>query len=210
MIIAIDGPAASGKGTLSRRLAAHYGLPHLDTGLTFRAVAAAMLDAGTDLADAERATATAATLDLGQLDPARLSDHAIGEAASRIAVIPAVRTALLEAQRRFGRSGTGAVLDGRDIGTVVFPDADVKLYVIASARARAERRAAEMAGRGVPADVDAIEADLKLRDERDANRAVAPLKPAGDAVLLDTTDLDIEAAFRAAVRIIDSARAARV
>lgn len=210
MIIAIDGPAASGKGTLSRRLAAHYALPHLDTGLTFRAVAAALLDAGADLGDASRATAAAEAIDLGHLDPARLSDHAIGEAASRIAVIPSVRAALLAAQRRFGRSGAGAVLDGRDIGTVVFPDADVKLYVTASARARAERRAAEMAGRGVTADVDAIAADLALRDERDASRPVAPLKPADDAVLLDTTDLDIEAAFRAAVRIIDSARAARV
>ncbi len=208
MIIAIDGPAASGKGTLARRLAAHYALPHLDTGLTFRAVAAALLDAGTDLDDAAAAAAAADRIDLAALDPARLSDHRIGEAASRIAVIPAVRSALLAAQRRFGHTGAGAVLDGRDIGTVVFPDADVKLYVTASPRARAERRAAEMSGRGIPADVDAIAADLAQRDERDSNRPVAPLKPADDAVLLDTTNLDIEAAFRAAVGIIDEARSA--
>ena len=209
MIIAIDGPAASGKGTLARRLAAHYGLPHLDTGLTFRAVAASLLDSGNDLADADAATAAAERIDLGALDPARLSAHDIGEAASRIAVIPAVRDALLAAQRRFGRTGKGAVLDGRDIGTVVFPDADVKLYVLATPLARARRRAAEMAAKGQSADVDAIAADLALRDARDASRPIAPLKPADDAVLLDTTDLDIEAAFRAAVRIIDSKLAER-
>ncbi|MGH2342054.1 (d)CMP kinase [Segnochrobactraceae bacterium EtOH-i3] len=209
MIIAIDGPAASGKGTLARRLAAHYGLPHLDTGLTFRAVAASLLDSGADLADADAATAAAGRIDLSSLDPARLSAHDIGEAASRIAVVPAVRTELLAAQRRFGRTGKGAVLDGRDIGTVVFPDADVKLYVLATPQARARRRAAEMAAKGQSADVDAIAADLALRDARDANRPIAPLKPADDAVLLDTTDLDIEAAFRAAVRIIDSKLAER-
>ncbi len=203
MIIAIDGPAASGKGTLARRIAARYGLNHLDTGLTFRAVAAAMLEAGADLDDSEAAARTARAVDLGRLDRAALSHHAIGEAASRIAVVPAVRQALLEAQRAFAATPPGAVLDGRDIGTVVCPDADVKLYVTASPEVRARRRTDEMHARGQDADYAAVLDDLRLRDERDQNRAVAPLRPADDALLLDTTEFDIETAFQAAVDMID-------
>ncbi len=143
-VVAIDGPAASGKGTLARRLAKHFGLRHLDTGLTYRAVADRLLAAGADLDDEDAAVAAAATLDLGELDAKRLADHAIGEAASRVAVMPRLRTALREKQRAFACAPPGAVLDGRDIGTVVFPGAPAKLYVTASPETRARRRALEM------------------------------------------------------------------
>jgi cytidylate kinase len=206
MIIAIDGPAASGKGTLARRLADHYGLRHLDTGLTYRAVAAAMLAAGKSLDDVEAAVGFAKALDVDTLDADRLSAHEIGEAASRISVKPEVRAALTARQRAFAEVPPGAVLDGRDIGTVVCPDALAKLFVTADAETRAVRRAEELAERGQKADVSAILADLKRRDERDSNRAVAPLIRAPDAHLLDTTEMDIETAFRAAVDIIDRAR----
>jgi len=206
MIIAIDGPAASGKGTLARRLAEQYGLRHLDTGLTYRAVAAAMLDAGRSLDDVGAAVALAHQLDLAHLDAKRLAAHDIGEAASRVSVRPEVRAALTQMQRDFAQQPPGAVLDGRDIGTVVCPDALVKLYVTASAATRARRRVEELAEYGVAADEAAIRADLERRDERDMNRTVAPLRPAPDAVLLDTTEMDIEAAFRAAVEIIEGAR----
>ncbi|WP_321499904.1 (d)CMP kinase [Breoghania sp.] len=203
MIIAIDGPAASGKGTLARRLAEHFGLHHLDTGLTYRAAAAAMLTAGIALDDEDAASGVAARVDLSALDRAALSLHEVGEAASRIAVMPRVRKVLVEAQRRFGEQEPGAVLDGRDIGTVVCPDADVKLYVTASPQVRARRRTDELAGRGLDADYAEILADLQRRDERDTTRADSPLRPAADAHLLDTSEMDIETAFRKAVDIID-------
>ena len=209
MIIAIDGPAASGKGTLGKRLAAHYHLNHLDTGLTYRAVAAAMIASGQSLDDEAAAVATAQILDLRGIDSKKLADQAIGEAASRVAVFPAVRTALVELQRRFARLPPGAVLDGRDIGTVVCPDAHVKLYVTAEVGARARRRADEIALRGGHADLGAVRADIEQRDRRDMGRAVSPLRQAGDAYLLDTTEMDIETAFRAAVDIIEKARAGR-
>ena len=206
MIIAIDGPAASGKGTLARRLADHYGLNHLDTGLTYRAVAAALLEKGLPLDDEETAARVAGEVDLGALDRDALSLHEVGEAASKIAVMGRVRTALVKAQQRFARRDPGAVLDGRDIGTVVCPDADVKLFVEAAAEVRARRRTDEMAGRGKPADYAEVLADLERRDARDRARAVAPLKKAEDAHLLDTSDLDIETAFRKAVELIDRVR----
>ncbi|MEF2071268.1 (d)CMP kinase [Consotaella aegiceratis] len=203
LTIAIDGPAASGKGTLARRIAAAYDLDHLDTGLTYRAVAKALLDAGASLDDEAAAVRAARVLDLAALDPRVLSDHLIGEAASKVAVMPGVRSALVEAQRQFAGTGRGAVLDGRDIGTVVLPDASVKLYVTASAEARATRRHAEIAAAGGDASLDDVLADLRRRDERDMGRADSPLKPAADAHLLDTSEMDIEAAFRAACDLID-------
>lgn len=207
MIIAIDGPAASGKGTLARRLADHYGLRHLDTGLTYRAVAAALLARGLPLGDEAVAVATARNLDLSRLDRDVLSAHEIGEAASRIAVLPGLREELVQAQRRFAQEPPGAVLDGRDIGTVVCPDADVKLYVVASAAERARRRTQELLSKGQEAEYARVLADLERRDQRDAGRAVAPLKPADDADLLDTSEMDIETAFKAAVDIVDSVHA---
>ena len=205
LIIAIDGPAASGKGTLARRLAAHFGLRHLDTGLTYRAVAAALMRSGSGLTDGVAAQAAAATLDFSALDRKRLSAHGIGEAASKIAVLPALRRQLVEKQRAFAATPPGAVLDGRDIGTVVCPDAAAKLFVTASPEVRARRRAAEMRQRGAAVDEAAVLADLHRRDERDASRADSPLKPAADAHLLDTSEMTIEAAFRAAVDVVDRA-----
>lgn len=207
MIIAIDGPAASGKGTLARRLAAQYGLSHLDTGLTYRAVAAALLANGASLDDEAAAVAAAERLDLSALDRETLSAHAVGEAASRVAVMPALRAALVRVQRAFAETPPGAVLDGRDVGTVICPDASVKFFVTASAETRAKRRADELAGRGEPADVAAILADLVRRDERDAGRAASPMRPAADAVLLDTTAMTANEAFAAACGIVDRARA---
>ncbi|MCA1299840.1 (d)CMP kinase [Stappia indica] len=208
MIIAIDGPAASGKGTLARRIAAHYGLRHLDTGLTYRAVAAALLARGMPLGDEAVAIAAARNLDLGHLDRELLSSHEIGEAASRIAVLPGLREELVRLQRAFASEPPGAVLDGRDIGTVVCPDAAVKLYATASPTERAKRRTAELLSKGKEADLETVLADLQRRDARDSSRSVAPLKPAEDAHLLDTSEMDIETAFKAAVDIVDSVRAA--
>ena len=206
LTIAIDGPAASGKGTLARRLAAHYGLPHLDTGLTYRAVGHAMIRAGDALDDEAAAAARADTLDLGALDRDTLSVHEIGEAASRVAVMPAVRRALVEAQRRFAAGEPGAVLDGRDIGTVVLPRATVKLYVTASAEQRASRRYEEMRGRGrTDVTFDEVLADLHARDERDTGRADSPLRPADDAHLLDTTAMSISEALERAAAYVDAA-----
>jgi cytidylate kinase len=212
MIIAIDGPAASGKGTLGKRLAAHYGLRHLDTGLIYRAVAQALLDAGQGLDDRERAVAAARALDSTKFEEIRLKAHAVGEAASRVSAIPEVRAALLAFQRDFGRRAPGAVLDGRDIGTVIFPDADVKVFVTASPEVRARRRTIELRAAGGTQNTvneDEVLADILRRDERDTRRAAAPLKPAPDAHLLDTTHLDIDAAFRAAVDIVEAVRAGR-
>jgi cytidylate kinase len=209
LLVAIDGPAASGKGTLARRVAAHFGLRHLDTGLTYRAVAAALLEAGADLDDEAGAIAAADRLDLGALDAQQLSSHEIGEAASRVAVLPGLRQALVRRQREFALKPPGAVVDGRDIGTVVLADADAKVFVTADPATRARRRALEMAGRGDHIDEGEVLADLERRDARDAGRRDSPLKPAPDAFLLDTTDLDIEAAFRAAVDFIGRAIASR-
>jgi cytidylate kinase len=204
-VIAIDGPAASGKGTLARRLAEHFGLRHLDTGLTYRAVADRMLAEHADLGDEDAAVAAADALDFSHLDRARLSQHAIGEAASRVAIMPRLRRALRDKQRAFAAAPPGAVLDGRDIGTVVLPDASAKLFVTASPEVRARRRALEMneAGNHI-SEADVLE-DLKRRDARDMEREDSPLRPAPDAYLLDTTDKDIEAAFRAAVSYVSRA-----
>jgi CMP/dCMP kinase len=208
LIIAIDGPAASGKGTLARLIASEYGLAHLDTGLTYRAVAKAMLDQGLAL-DAERQAEDAArSIDLTKLDRSVLSAHAIGDAASKIAVYPEVRRILVEQQRAFSKSPNGAILDGRDIGTVVCPHAPVKFYVTASAEVRAKRRYDEIIHNGGGADFETILADVKRRDERDTGRADSPLRPASDAHLLDTSTMSIEAAFRAARAIIERFNAA--
>ena len=201
MIIAIDGPAASGKGTIARRLAAHYGLPHLDTGLLYRATAAALIAEDRDLYDEHAAVAAARGLGLTDFDDATLcARRQMGEAASVVAAMPGVRAALLEAQRAFAARPGGAVLDGRDIGTVVCPDADVKIFVTASATARAQRRALELIQRGEKADYEAILADIVRRDARNSGRAAAPLRPADDAVMLDTTHLGVEAAFAEALQ----------
>jgi cytidylate kinase len=204
-IIAIDGPAAAGKGTLSRQIADEYGFHHLDTGLTYRAAAKALLDAGLPLDNEQVAEKIAREVELGDLARDILSKHEIGEAASKIAVMPAVRRALVEAQRRFSEKAPGTVLDGRDIGTVVCPEAPVKLYVTASPEVRAKRRYEEIIGKGGTADFDAIFEDVKRRDERDMGRADSPLKPAEEAHLLDTSEMSIEAAFQAAKSIIDAA-----
>jgi cytidylate kinase len=209
MIIAIDGPAASGKGTIARRLAAHYGLPHLDTGLLYRATAAALLTSDRDLYDEQAAVAAARGLGLTYFDETLLRSRQMGEAASVVAAMPGVRAALLDAQRAFAARSEGAVLDGRDIGTTVCPQATVKIFITASAAARAQRRALELAQRGEKADYGAILADILKRDARDSERAAAPLRPARDAVRLDTTHLGIEAAVAEAVRVVDAVRVAR-
>lgn len=206
MIIAIDGPAASGKGTLARKLAQYFGLPHLDTGLLYRATARALLDAGERLDDVAAAVAAARGLALTEFDAGRLRGREMGEAASVVAAIPAVRDALAAAQRSFALRPEGAVLDGRDIGTVICPEADVKIFVTASPGTRAQRRALELAGRGEPADYAAILEDIRIRDDRDRSRAVAPLRAAADAHELDTTAMDADAAFRAALVFVSQTR----
>ena len=209
MIIAIDGPAASGKGTLGKRLAAHYGLRHLDTGLIYRGVAKAVLDAGHAPHDRARAIAAAEGLDLTRYDEPSLKTQAVDEAAAVVSAIPEVRAAVLAFQHSFGRTRPGAVLDGRDIGTVIFPDADVKLFVTATPQVRAGRRVAELQARGVKVSPAEVLADIQRRDERDTTRGISPLKLAPDAHLLDTTHLDIDAAFRAAIDIVEAVRAGR-
>lgn len=208
IIIAIDGPAASGKGTLGKRLADHFGLNHLDTGLSYRAVGHALLSVGLPLDNEELAEAVAHHVNLASLDRDVLSDHAIGEAASRVAVMPAVRRVLVEKQREYASTPPGAVLDGRDIGTVVCPDAMVKLYVIASPQVRAQRRTQEIAATGGKADEADILADIIRRDTRDMGRTDSPLRPAADAHLIDTSLMGIEAAFRAALAIAQKALSA--
>jgi CMP/dCMP kinase len=209
MIIAIDGPAASGKGTLGKRLAAHFGLRHLDTGLIYRAVAQAMLAAGESPDDKASAVSAAQALDPSAFDDGALKTQAVGEAASIVSAIPEVRAALFQFQRDFAAQPPGAVLDGRDIGTVICPDAEVKIFVTASPEARARRRAAEFRAAGKPVDEAAVLDDIRKRDERDMHRAAAPLKQAEDAVLLDTTDLDIDGAIRAAIDMVEAVRAGR-
>ncbi len=209
MIIAIDGPAAAGKGTLAERLAQHYGLPYLDTGLLYRLVGKIAADRGLDPDDAEAMTTVAKALDPDLLRDPTLRGHEAGELASRVAVHPGVRAALLQFQRDFAARPEGAVLDGRDIGTAVCPQAEVKIYVTASPEERARRRTGELQAKGRSVAYERILAEIKARDTRDAGRAAAPLKAASDAYLLDTTDKGIEAAFRAAVDFVDRARAGR-
>ena len=206
MIIAIDGPAASGKGTIAKRLAKHYGLPHLDTGLMYRAVAKAVMDAGHPLDDRARATEAALALDPRRFDESALKTHAVGEAASIVAAIADVRAALFNFQQEFAATPNGAVLDGRDIGTVICPHADVKMFVTASPEERARRRTLELRALGQVAPEAEVLADILRRDERDRSRAVAPLRPAPDAFVLDTTDLDIEGAVAAALARVERAR----
>ena len=209
LLIAIDGPAGAGKGTLGRRLADYYHLPHLDTGLTYRAVAHMLLTKGWPLGDAPHAVEAAKLVDLSGLDRSILSAHAVGEAASKVAIIPEVRKILVDKQRAFAAQPGGAVLDGRDIGTVVCPDAAVKLYVTASAEVRARRRLAEIEAKDGSGDFTTILTDIERRDERDMGRADSPLKPAADAHWLDTSEMAIEAAFLAAMAIIDDVLARR-
>ncbi len=206
-VIAVDGPAASGKGTIAAGLARDFGFPALDTGLLYRAVGVALARAGGDLDDPSKAAATARTLDWAMLDDPALRAREAGEAASRVAVHPAVRAALLDLQRAFAAREPGAVLDGRDIGTVIAPDAPAKLFVTASPQVRAERRWRQLRGQGEAVEFEVVLADIRRRDERDAGRAAAPLARAADAVLLDTTEMTIEQAADAARRIVEAARA---
>lgn len=201
LIVAVDGPAAAGKGTLARRLARELGLPYLDTGLLYRSVGRRVLDRGADPHDAAVAEAEARALTPSDLEREDLRGPGPDMAASIVAAIPAVRDALLEWQRAFGRRH-GAVMDGRDIGTVIFPDAAVKLFVTASVEARARRRYEELRGRGIAADLAQVEAEIRDRDAQDANRPVAPMRPARDAAVLDTTTLGIEDAFAAAMAVV--------
>jgi cytidylate kinase len=206
MIIAIDGPAASGKGTLGKRLAAHYGYRHLDTGLLYRAVARTLIDTGHKLDDAAQAAAAARALRPEQLETADLKSHAAGEAASVVSAIPEVRAALVAWQRDFAAAPPGAVLDGRDIGTVICPHAEVKIFVTAAPQVRARRRALELRQQGLAAAEDDILADILRRDARDSSRPVAPLKPAPDAHILDTSELDVDTVLRRAIAIIEQSR----
>ncbi|WAP69997.1 (d)CMP kinase [Jiella pelagia] len=206
LTIAIDGPAAAGKGTLAKRVAQHYLLPYLDTGLLYRAVGRQIALAGANPDDPEAAGRFARELDLSHLDDPTLRGHEAGELASRVAVHGPVREALVTFQRSFAARPEGAVLDGRDIGTVICPEARVKIFVTASAEVRARRRTDELVAHGRDdVDFDRILAEVRARDERDSGRNVAPLKPADDAHLLDTSQLDIDAAFRAACEVVDRA-----
>ncbi|HEX8902481.1 (d)CMP kinase [Vitreimonas sp.] len=207
MIIAVDGPTASGKGTVAKHLAARYGLKLLDTGTLYRAVGLAVLDAGGDPADEAAALAAAQVLNLAAIDQDRIRSSAAGAAASKVAAQPAVRAALLKAQRDFAADPAGAVLDGRDIGTIICPDADVKLFITASLDARTGRRLKELQARGETIDFETLKAQIQERDARDMGRTDAPLRQAPDAHLLDTTDLNVEQAAAAAFQIVDAARA---
>lgn len=210
MIIAIDGPAASGKGTLGKRLAHHYRFRHLDTGVIYRAVAKAVLDMGSDLHDEVAAVAAAMELDPEKFGDPVLKTQTIGDAASVVSAFPRVREVLVSFQRQFAAEPPGAVLDGRDIGTVICPDADVKIFVVADPVVRARRRTLEARARGEQADEAAVLADILKRDERDQNRSAAPLRRADDAHVLDNSNLDIEAGVQAAIAIVEAARGRRV
>jgi CMP/dCMP kinase len=203
VIIAIDGPAASGKGTVGKRLASHFGLRHLDTGLLYRAVAKAVLDSGAKPDNTQAAITAAKALDPSRFDDAALKSAVVGEAASYVSAIPEVRAALVAYQRSFAAAAPGAVLDGRDIGTVICPDADVKIFVTAQPEVRAKRRATEYRAAGKDGDEATVLADIRKRDERDSSRSASPLKQAEDAHLLDTTNLDVEAAVAAAIAIVE-------
>jgi cytidylate kinase len=207
MIIAIDGPTASGKGTIARAVGAHMGLPVMDTGLLYRLAAAAALARGVDLADADAVAALAADADEAAFAADHLRGATVGQGASIVAAHPQVRRALLERQRAFARQPGGAVLDGRDIATVICPDADLKLYVDASVTERARRRHAELASRGEVVPLPEMEAQIAARDARDMGRADAPLRRVPDAILLDTTDLSIDAAIARACRLAEDVRA---
>ena len=206
-VIAVDGPAASGKGTIASRLAEFYGYPMLDTGLLYRAVGVRLLDSSGDLDDAVAAEAAARGLALAELEKAEVRTRAAGEAASRVAVHAGVRAALFDLQRDFALREPGSVIDGRDIGTVIAPDAQAKLFVTASPEVRADRRWKQLLGQGESVAFDEILADIRKRDERDSGRASAPLTQAADAVLLDTSEMTISQAFDAARRIVETARA---
>jgi cytidylate kinase len=206
-VVAIDGPAASGKGTLAARLGEALGLPVFDSGLLYRAVAGAVIAGGGDLDDEDACVVAVRSIDLAGLASPALRTRTMGEAASRVAVHAKLRAALIETQRAFAGGEPGAVVDGRDIGTVILPGAQAKIFITASAEARAGRRWAQLRDQGEEVHYDDILADIRRRDARDEARAAAPLKPAPDAVLLDTTDLSIDAAFDAARRIVEAARA---
>ena len=209
MIIAIDGPAAAGKGTIAERLALHYRLPYLDTGLLYRATGTEMAERGLDLGDGDSAGQIAATIEPARFSDRQLRGRAAGELASRVAVHKEVRVALLQFQRDFANRPGGAVLDGRDIGTAVCPQADVKIFVTASSEVRARRRTDELRANGRTIGYERILGEIIERDARDSSRTLAPLQPAADAYLLDTTDKDIETAFRAAVDIVERAKTER-
>ena len=202
LLIAVDGPAASGKGTIARALARHYGLPHMDTGLLYRAVALNLWRWGGDPGNEFEALRACDHLGFDPADE-ELRSEPVSRIASAISAYPPVRAALLERQQDFAQQPGGAVLDGRDIGTVVAPDADVKLFVTASAEVRAQRRVRELLERGMPAHFEDVLADIRARDERDMHREVAPLKQAPDALLLDTSELDVDQSIAEAVRLID-------
>ena len=207
MIIAVDGPTASGKGTISKALAAHYKLPWLDTGLLYRAVGVRLLATGGDLDNAAAAEVAANGLDLAELERAEVRTRAAGEAASRVAVHTGVRAALFDLQRQFTTREPGSVIDGRDIGTVIAPEAPAKLYVTATPEIRAERRWKQLSGQGEAVAYADVLADIHRRDARDSGRDSAPMTQASDAVLLDTSEMTIEQAFDAARRIVETARA---
>lgn len=207
LVIAVDGPAAAGKGTLARRLAAHLGLRHLESGLLYRAVAARLLRDGGDPEDAGAAARTARGLTARDLEAPGLRDERVGRAASVVSRHPAVRAALIGRQRAFGASAPGAVIDGRDIGTVVFPGAAHKLFVTADIETRIGRRVRELAGRGEPSDRERVAREMAERDARDSARDVAPLRPAPDAVIIDTTHMGPDAAFEAALAALGPAAA---
>jgi CMP/dCMP kinase len=208
LVIAVDGPAASGKGTIGRALAEHFGLPHMDTGLLYRAAALNLWRWGGDPGNEFEAARACDELNLDVDDP-ELRSEPVSKIASSISAYPAVREALLERQRAFARQSGGAVLDGRDIGTVIAPDADMKLFVTASPEVRAKRRLKELHQRGMRAPFEDVLADIRARDQRDSTRAVAPLRQASDAVLLDTTELEIDEAIAAALRLVEKRLAER-
>ena len=208
LVIAVDGPAASGKGTIARALATRFGLPHMDTGLLYRAAALSLFRFGGDPASEFEAVRACDGVPQVSPDDPELRSEIVGGIASRISAYPGVRAALLERQRHFAGRPSGAVLDGRDIGTVIAPQAAVKLFVTASAEVRAERRLAELTARGMSAHLAEVQADIRARDQRDEGRAAAPLKPAGDAIILDTSELSASQAVEEAIRVVEERLAA--